>query len=301
VTPAPSASATTPTATATSTPVVTGSPTTPAPTPQPSPTATSTPGPLPIFDAHLHYSREAWTAYPVERVRALLDQAGVRMALVSSAPDEGTFRLRDALGARIVPILSPYRNMQDVSSWTRDGSILPYLENSYRAGVHKGLGEFHLNAGQVGLPVVQQILAFARARGLFLHPHADTRAMSELLEVVGPDYHVLWAHAGVTVTPDQVETLVARWPKLWVELSLRDDVAPGGVIDPRWTALITKYPDRFAVGTDTWIVGGGNANERWDAFADIVGRIRVWLKQLPPHLAERIAHLNGERFVALFG
>jgi hypothetical protein len=56
------------------------------------------------------------------------------------------------------------------------------------------------------------------------------------------------------------------------------------------------------VGTDTWTVGGGaSGNERWDSFAQIVGRIRAWLAQLPADLAERIAHLNGERFIALFG
>jgi hypothetical protein len=301
VTPAPSESASAPTSTATSTPAVTASRQPPTPSPQPSPTATPTPGLLPIFDAHLHYSREAWTAYPVERVRALLDATGVRTALVSSAPDEGTFRLRDALGARVVTMLSIYRNMQDVSSWTRDGSILPYLETSYRAGVHKGLGEFHLSLGQVGLPVVQQVLAFARARGLFLQAHGDPRSMSELLNAAGADYHVLWAHAGVTATPDQVEALVAQWPKLLVELSLRDDVAPGGVLDQRWRALFARYPDRFMVGTDTWNVGGSfTGNERWDTYAEIVRGIRAWLAQLPADLAEGIAYRNGERFVALF-
>src|SRR6185503_14214771 len=87
VPPASSATAS-PTATrfATTTPAFSAAPT---PSPQPSPTATSTPGLMPIFDAHLHYSREAWAAYPPARVAALLDAAGVRSALVSSAPDEG--------------------------------------------------------------------------------------------------------------------------------------------------------------------------------------------------------------------
>jgi hypothetical protein len=300
VTPSPSASPPGPTAipSATATPAFSA---TPSASPQPSPTATSTPGLLPIFDAHLHYSRESWTAYPVERVRALLDATGVRTALVSSAPDEGTFRLRDALGARVVATLGPYRTGADLSSWTRDGSILPYLQSSFRAGVHKGLGEFHLGPGQVGLPVVQQTLAFASGRGLFLQPHADARAMSELLEAVGADYHVLWAHAGVTATPDQIDALLARWPKLSVELSLRDDVAPGGVLDQRWRALFARYPDRFMVGTDTWTVGGPfTGNERWDTYAEIVRGIRAWLAQLPADLAEGIAYRNGERFVALF-
>src|SRR6266850_921156 len=75
-----------------------------------SPTPTPTPTILPIFDAHMHYSRESWIAYPPERIKALLDSLSVTSALVSSAPDEGTFRLLPVLGDHIVPMLGPYRN-----------------------------------------------------------------------------------------------------------------------------------------------------------------------------------------------
>src|SRR5207247_3715008 len=171
-----------------------------AATPTPSPTLTSTPSPsptqglMPIFDAHLHYSRESWTAYPPEKIAALMDSVGVRSALVSSAPDEGTFRLKAGMGDRIIPMLGPYRNGADVFSWARDGTIVAYVQSSYRAGVHIGFGEFHLNAGQTSLPVVKSVLAFAAQEKLFLQPHADARAIAELLGVVGADRVVLWAH-----------------------------------------------------------------------------------------------------------
>lgn len=278
---------------------------TPTPTPSPTPTGASsptpspTPGVMPIFDAHLHYSQESWVAYPPDRVAALLDSLGVRSAFVSSAPDEGTFRLRQTLGDRIVPTLGPYRRGGDVFSWTRDGSILPYVETSYRPGVHRGFGEFHVNVGQTSLPVVRGAIAFARSKNLFLHPHADARAVAEILDHVGAEYPVLWAHAGVTATPDQIDQLLDRWPKLWVELSLRDDVAPNGQLDARWRALLTKHPGRFMVGTDTWTVGGSfTGNERWDRYGEIVAGIRAWLGQLPSEVAEGIAHRNAERFLA---
>ena len=256
---------------------------------------------MPIFDAHMHYSRESWTKYPPERIASMLDMLGVRAAFVSSAPDEGSFRLRAVLGDRIVATLGPYRGAPDVFSWTRDGTVIPYLDSTYRAGVHKGFGEFHLSTGQIDLPVVQAALRFAARNNLFLHAHADAPAIAELLSGVAPDYVVLWAHAGVTATPEQVDALLTRWPKLSTELSLRDDVAPNGVLDPRWRALFLKFPDRFMVGTDTWIVGGTfTGNERWDTYAIIVGAIRAWLGQLPAELAEKIAHLNAERFIALF-
>ena len=284
VTPTPSASA-----------APTSSPT-PAATPSPSPSSTL--GLMPIFDAHLHYSRESWTAYPPEKIAALMDSVGVRSALVSSAPDEGTFRLKAVMGDRIVPMLGPYRNGSDVFSWTRDGTIVAYVQSAYRPGMHRGFGEFHLLVGQTGLPVVKSVLAFAAREKLFLQPHADARAVAELLGVVGADRVVLWAHAGVTATPEEIDTLLARWPNLWTELSLRDDVAPQGKLDPKWRALLTKYGDRFMVGTDTWTVGGTyTGNERWDAYTQIVRGIRGWLAQLPPDVAEAIAYGNAERFL----
>ena len=284
VTPTPSASA-----------AATSSPT-PAATPSPSPSSTL--GLMPIFDAHLHYSRESWTAYPPEKIAALMDSVGVRSALVSSAPDEGTFRMKAVMGDRIVPMLGPYRNGSDVFSWTRDGTIVAYVQSAYRPGMHRGFGEFHLLVGQTGLPVVKSVLAFAAQEKLFLQPHADARAVAELLGVVGADRVVLWAHAGVTATPEEIDTLLARWPNLWTELSLRDDVAPQGKLDPKWRALLTKYGDRFMVGTDTWTVGGTyTGNERWDAYTQIVRGIRGWLAQLPPDVAEAIAYGNAERFL----
>lgn len=253
---------------------------------------------MPLFDAHLHYSAPAWSIYPPETVGKMLDSTGVRSGLVSSAPDEGTFRLRAVLGDRVIPMLGPYRNVADVFSWARDPSIVPYVESVYRAGVHRGFGEFHLLAGQTGLPTVRALLALAEREKLFLQPHADARAVAELLNYM-PDTTVLWAHGGVDATPEQIGALLDRWPRLSVELSLRVDVAPNGTLDPRWRDLLLRHSGRFMIGTDTWTAGGTfTGNERWDTYADIVRGIRGWLAQLPTEAAEAIAYRNAERFLA---
>ncbi|MEE9152835.1 MAG: amidohydrolase, partial [candidate division NC10 bacterium] len=44
------------------------------------------PSELPIFDAHIHYSRDAWDALSPDQALDILDRAGVRWALVSSTP-----------------------------------------------------------------------------------------------------------------------------------------------------------------------------------------------------------------------
>lgn len=253
---------------------------------------------MPLFDAHLHYSASAWTVYPPETIARLLDSLGVRAGLVSSAPDEGTFKLRAVLGDRVIPMLGSYRNAADVFSWARDPSILPYVESIYRPGVHRGIGEFHLLAGQIGLPTVRGVLALAQRERLFLQAHADARAVAELLNYL-PDTTVLWAHAGVDATPEQIGALLDAWPKLMVELSLRADVAPNGSLAPRWRDLLVRHSGRFLIGTDTWTVGGTfTGNERWDTYAAIVNGIRAWLAQLPTDVAESIGYRNAERFLA---
>lgn len=63
---------------------------------------------LPIFDAHLHYSHDAWDVLPVKDVIAILKRAGVKRALVSSSGDAGQQRLYAAAPDLIVPELRPY-------------------------------------------------------------------------------------------------------------------------------------------------------------------------------------------------
>ena len=45
--------------------------------------------PLPIFDAHLHYSHDAWDLVPVHDAIAIMRGAGLKRALISSSGDEG--------------------------------------------------------------------------------------------------------------------------------------------------------------------------------------------------------------------
>src|SRR5215470_15111142 len=80
-------------------------------------------GELPIFDAHLHYSHDAWESLPAKEAVALLRKAGVRGGLVSSSNDDGTQRLLAEAPDLIIPELRPYRTRSDISTWVRDESI----------------------------------------------------------------------------------------------------------------------------------------------------------------------------------
>src|SRR5258708_36946408 len=105
---------------------------------------------LPIFDAHIHYSKPDWSAYTPERALSILAQAGVRRAIVSSTPDDGTLLLYDRAPAGIVPFLRPYRTREDMGSWTPDPAVPAYVEDRLnRPNAYRGLGERSIGATDV--------------------------------------------------------------------------------------------------------------------------------------------------------
>jgi predicted TIM-barrel fold metal-dependent hydrolase len=244
---------------------------------------------LPIFDAHIHFSRPDWDSYTPERALSILAQAGVRRALVSSTPDDGTLMLYDRAPAAIVPFLRPYRTRDDMASWTRDAAVASYVEERLnKRKVYRGIGEVHFGADDVDAPTVRRVAALAKARGLFLQCHIDETTVEKMLTTY-PDVKILWAHAGMSSTAATVGRLVDRYPMLWVELALRTDVAPDGTLDPAWRALFVRRPERFMVGTDTW------TTSRWEAVRPATAAVQRWLQQLPRDAAEQIAWKNGDR------
>ena len=150
-----------------------------------------------------------------------------------------------------------------------------------------GLGEFHLSVGDTSAPVVQAFGQVSAERGLFLHAHTDSIGVRQLA-LTYPDASILWAHAGMSADASTVSQVLTSYPNVWVELALRSDVAPGGRLDPHWSAVFQQHPDRFMIGTDTWIT------PQWTRLPQLMGAVRGWLDQLPRDLAERIAFGNAE-------
>jgi hypothetical protein len=243
---------------------------------------------LPLFDAHIHFSRPDWDAYTPDRALSILARAGVRRALVSSTPDDGTLKLYEKSPAGIVPSLRPYRTRDDVSSWPRDPDVGAYVAERLKRGVYRAIGEMHFGVSDVTAPVVKQFADLAAARDIFLWCHVDDAAVESMLRRY-PGVKILWAHAGMSAPAPRVAELVDRYPLLWVELALRTDVAPGGTLDPEWRALFVRHPDRFLIGTDTWVTS------RWEAIREASDAVQTWLRQLPRDVAEQIAYKNGDR------
>jgi uncharacterized protein YbaP (TraB family) len=251
--------------------------------------------PLPIFDAHLHYNEEAQAAYPVSEVMRRFRANRVTGILATSRPNAGTRLLAAAASAggaaapRVVPFIRPYRTPGDRSTWFADPAALKLIEDELARDIGwQGIGEFHVFGRDAGTDVVRKIVALASARGLWLYAHCDEEALALLL-AYEPGLHVIWAHAGFSPPPERLAEHLARHPNLVLELSYRYDVTTDGRLAAAWRKLFVAYPDRFVVGSDTWV------NERWARYDEIIATYRGWLAQLPADVAAKIAYRNGER------
>jgi hypothetical protein len=242
--------------------------------------------PLPIFDAHLHYSHDAWELVPVPQAVAIMRKAGLKRALISSAGDEGQQRLYQAAPDLVIPELRPYRNRADVATWVSDESVITYLEQKLSQNRYVGIGEFHLYGADADLPVPRRMVELARKYNLFLHAHSDADAVERLFRQ-WPQARILWAHAGFE-PPERVAEMLRKHKNLWADLAFRTDHASDGKVDPAWRAIFLEFPERFMVGSDSF------TPERWHYIPEHAEWSRRWLADLPPDVAERIAWKNGE-------
>lgn len=245
---------------------------------------------LPIFDAHVHYSHDAWDNVPPAVALKLVREAGVERVLVSSSNDEGQQRLVQLAPEVFLPALRPYRQRGDQNGWWRDPGIVAYLEERLAKYRYVAIGEFHIFGADVDLPVPRRMVALARQHGLVLHSHSDADAVERQF-AQWPEARILWAHAGFD-TPERIAALLRKYPRLWADLAFRTDHAPEGQLDPAWKTLFLEFPDRFMVGTDTF------TPERWPYMVEHARWSRQWLAQLPRAVAEQIAWKNGEALFA---
>lgn len=241
---------------------------------------------LPIFDAHLHYSHDAWESVPPKMAIEYLRKAGLRRAVVSSSNDDGNQMLLAKAPDLILPSLRPYRTRGEISTWFRDESVLAYLEQRLAKHRYVAIGEFHLYGANADLPVPRRMVQLARQHKLLLHAHSDADAIERLF-AQWPEARILWAHSGFD-QPERLREMLAKHKNLWCDLAFRTDHGSGGKVGPEWREVFLAYPDRFMVGTDSF------TPERWPYVVEHANWSRAWMKDLPPDIAERIAYKNGE-------
>ncbi|MGJ7566535.1 amidohydrolase family protein [Variovorax sp. GB1R11] len=260
----------------------------------------------PLFDTHLHYNQEAWDGntgpYPPAEALSRMQRNHVKAIVANSRPNAGTQTLAAskearAAGVAVVPFVRLYRNRDDYSNWFRDDTIYDMVQAELARGTpsgpYRGLGEFHLyDSANANGPVAKKLVALAERQKLAVLAHVDDEAIDLLMANApskGRNLRLIWAHTGIGGAPiERVQALLERYPLLMGELSYRPGLTcDGGTLCPEWRALILKYPERFLVGSDTWV------NQRWSAYDEIMRGYRVWLGDLPPDVAQRIAWGNA--------
>ena len=249
---------------------------------------------MPIFDAHMHYNQEPNPFFSLDKVIEVFGRNNVKGILATSRPNKGTHQLVEAKppGLWVVPFIRPYRIRADIQTWFGDPLSIELIEQEFKRGYYRGIGEFHLYGKAAWNPIVKRIVDFAVANDLYLHAHSDEEALLILFEH-NPKAKIIWAHTGFSTPPARVAELFDKYPALWGELSYRGGITgPGRAITGEWRDLFARYSDRFLLGSDTWI------NERWASYDDIMGEYRSWLKQLPPEQARRIAFGNAQKLFA---
>lgn len=267
----------------------------------------------PLFDAHLHYNDDALVPYPLPDVLARLKTSNVLAAIANSRPNDGTRTLASALtetraaNVTVVPFVRLYRNRADYNNWFRDDTIYDMLQTELArgtpAGPYRGIGEFHLyDSANAAGHVAQKLMALAESKQLVVLAHVDDAAIDGLLAPTpsgGKNAKLIWAHTGIGGTPvARVRALLDRYPGLMGELSYRPGLTcdgPKGEVRlcPEWRELLLAYPNRFLLGSDTWV------NARWQYYGDLMQSYRDWLGDLPPAVARQIAWGNGARLFGL--
>lgn len=260
----------------------------------------------PLFDTHLHYNQEAWDGntgpFPPAEALTRIQRNGVRAIVANSRPNAGTQTLAAsretrAAGVTVVPFVRLYRDRADYDNWFRDETIhdmvLSELARGTASGPYRGIGEFHLyDSANANGPVAKKLVALAEREKLAVMAHVDDVAIDLLMANApskGQSLRLIWAHTGIGgASVQRVQALLERYPLLVGELSYRPGLTcDGGLLCPEWRALILRYPDRFMVGSDTWV------NQRWSAYDGTMRGYRVWLGDLPPDVARRIAWGNA--------
>jgi len=237
-----------------------------------------------------------------------------------------------AAGVTVVPFIRLYRDRADYNNWFRDPSIAELVRTELTQGTpsgpYRGLGEFHLyDSANAQGAIARELMVLADRQDLAVLAHVDDEAVEQLMQHVmdarqqvrsdlppgrpktdqppwgaatreavergGPV--LIWAHTGIGGTPvARVDELMARFPRLMGELSYRPGLTcENGQLCPDWRALILKYPDRFLIGSDTWI------NQRWLYYDGLMQGYRAWLGGLPPEVARAVGWDNGARLFGL--
>lgn len=241
------------------------------------------------FDAHLHYNQDHAASISQQDVITILNKSAVTRAAVTSTPPVLAKTLYDFAPRRIVPILGVYQSPADKNEWFHDRALPARIRENLKLAPWVAIGELHIFAENRHSNVFRQVVNIARQNDLPLLLHADP-AVIDTVYTISPWHSVIWAHAGKYPYPDLLADYMQRYPRLIIDLTMRDErIAPGGQLDDAWYELITTYPKRFVIGVDTY------STAQWQAYQQETEVIRDWTRELPENVRHAVVYSNAAR------
>lgn len=241
-----------------------------------------------MADAHLHYNQSHSDQLDLAQILEILHRNNIELAVVTSIPASLSLELQKASPERIIPLLSVYNDYADKQSWYQQPNTIRQVKQALASGSYRGIGELHIFAEHRHNPTFLQLVTLAAQHELPLLMHCDP-AVIDILFIHENRALVVWAHAGAYPYPALLRDYLARYPNLYIDLSMRNErIAPDNQLDSEWENLFMEFPDRFMTGVDTFSVG------RWHDYSEYAEQTRSWLQQLPEDIARQIRIENAQ-------
>lgn len=270
----------------------------------PRPAAAAEPYTGPLIDAHSHLPGPqvlpalvaAMDRHRVARV-ALLGVGGVQ-------PDDLAWI--EAAVRRFPDRIIPFAPVPDPTA----ADAARRLDALLATGRFKGAGEAHVHQVSrkirraADAPAFLALLDACARHGapLVIHDELTKETTAELERALAHNRKavVVLAHAG-SGEPRALAGLLARHENLYLDVSgMHFERTPAlatetGPLAPAWKALLVEHPGRVLVGIDMW------AARLYKP--EMLDRLMRWtrriLGELPPEVAERVAHRNAARLFRL--
>jgi predicted TIM-barrel fold metal-dependent hydrolase len=177
-------------------------------------------------------------------------------------------------------------------------------------GWFRGAGEVHVHQASRKIrraadapPFLALLDVCARhSAPLVIHDELDAETTAQLEQALAHNRKavIVLAHAG-SGEPRALSVLLARHRNLYLDISgmhfLRTPAlaSEAGALGAGWKALLTEHTDRVLAGIDLWA-----PSLYAPAMLDrLMGWTRRILGQLPPDVAERVAHRNAVQLLRL--
>ena len=124
--------------------------------------------------------------------------------------------------------------------------------------------------------------------------HGNVAAFERLL-AHNMEAQIVWVHAGWDLTGERTVPLMRRLLRAHANLAmsikieggvrLTQPLTPDGAVKPGWVTMLGDFPDRFVIGSDTFIGEGTEQTEN----------VRRFVDALPPDLVVPIGSGNARR------